>query len=147
MCAGFTHQQHNHELIITLHVPRVIMILMELCVVHNNIGLWWMSWDTNHNLYDVIPGLVSCALSAIPIFPLSLLIEIAIINPCRTCAARVTVLGPCVSLSVCLSVCLHSFLNYRQWDSSWAIITTKAQQGLKKMWRILLNVLLSLVIA
>ena len=34
-----------------------------------------------------------------------------IFNPRRACAARVTVLGPCVSLSVCLSVCLLSYIH------------------------------------
>ena len=33
---------------------------------------------------------------------------IYIINPQRACAARVMVLGPCVSLSVCLFVYIHS---------------------------------------
>ena len=43
----------------------------------------------------------SCLL-AIPIFHI-------IINPRRACAARVTVLGLCVCVSVCLSVCYHVF--------------------------------------
>ena len=39
-----------------------------------------------------------------------LLLFHTIINPRRTCAARVTVLSPCVSLSVCVSVCLSTFV-------------------------------------
>ena len=38
----------------------------------------------------------------------NLLSLVEVINPRRACAARVTVLGPCVSLSVCLSVCIRS---------------------------------------
>ena len=44
----------------------------------------------------------------------SYILLMSIINPRRACAARVTVLGPCVSLSVCLSVsvfvCLSTFV-------------------------------------
>ena len=38
---------------------------------------------------------------------------VSVVNPQRACAARVMVLGLYVSLSVCLSVCLHLFSNYR----------------------------------
>ena len=46
-----------------------------------------------------------------------------VINPQHTCAARVTILGPCVGLYI---------RYYRLRDSSWTILTTKAQQGLEK---------------
>ena len=43
---------------------------------------------------------------------------LAVINPRRACAARVTVLGLCVCVSVCVCVCLHLFSHYRQQTSS-----------------------------
>ena len=36
-----------------------------------------------------------------------------LINPRRACAARVTVVGLCVCLSVCLFVCRRLFSHYR----------------------------------
>ena len=46
-----------------------------------------------------------------------------IINPRRACAARVTVLGLCVCLSFCLSVCYHVFCRYTQRDGQKPIPT------------------------
>ena len=40
--------------------------------------------------------------------------QLHIINPRRACAARVTVLGLCVCVSVCLSVCYHVFCHRAQ---------------------------------
>jgi len=54
-----------------------------------------------------------------------------IVNPRRTCAARVTVLGLCVS--VCVYVCLHLFSPYRDQAGSSAILTALAQQGLENL--------------
>jgi len=51
------------------------------------------------------------------------------INPRRAGAARVTVLGLCV----CVSVCLHLFSPYREQAGSSAIPTALAQQGLEKL--------------
>ena len=51
-----------------------------------------------------------------------------VINPRRACAARVTVLGLCV----CVSVCLHLFSHYRHQTGSSAIPTALAQQALEK---------------
>jgi len=52
-----------------------------------------------------------------------------IFNPRRACAARVTVLGLCV----CVSVCLQLFSPYRDQAGSSAIPTAVAQQGLEKL--------------
>jgi len=52
-----------------------------------------------------------------------------LINPQRACAARVTVLGLCV----CVRVCLHLFSPYRDQAGSSVIPTALAQQGLEKL--------------
>jgi len=52
-----------------------------------------------------------------------------ITNPRHTCTARVTVLGLCV----CVSVCLQLFSPYRDHAGSSAIPTALAQQGLEKL--------------
>ena len=62
-------------------------------------------------------------------FPLYKLV-VVVINPRRTCAARVTVLGLCVCLCV---VCLHLFSSYKDQAGSSAIPTALAQQGLEKL--------------
>jgi len=57
------------------------------------------------------------------------LYNLLVVNPRRACAARVTVLGLCV----CLSVCLHLFSSYRDQAGSSAIPMALAQQGLEKL--------------
>ena len=55
----------------------------------------------------------------------------SIINPRCACAARVTVLGPSVCLSVCQSVCPRLFSHCRQRRGIRAIPTAPAQQAIQ----------------
>ena len=48
-------------------------------------------------MHDIIYGIAACLMHIVP----------NVINPRRACAARVTVLGLCVSVCVCVSVTQH----------------------------------------
>ena len=73
-------------------------------------------------------------------------IYFVIINPWCACAARVTVLGLCVSLSVCV-VCLHLFLKLQAMRQLMSAINDySATRTRKIMWRILLKVPLSSIV-
>ena len=54
--------------------------------------------------------------------------KIAVVNPRRACAARVTVVVLCVCLSVCLSVCQQLFSHYRQRGCPWAIPSSELRE-------------------
>jgi len=66
---------------------------------------------------------------------------VMIINPRRTCAARVTVLGLCVCVCVCVSVCLSPLILFLQGPSRLISDTngSSAARARKIMWRFCLN--------
>ena len=70
-----------------------------------------------------------------------------VVNPRRACAARITVLGLCVCVSVCLSVCYHVFCRYAQRDGQKAIPTGSVPHWLYFKMAILIKMLRSKVMA